>query len=396
MGVNRGQVQPAGAGSPASTPPTSRWLAVTVLVVAAAGGLVATTSPRAPVDWVSVAPPAAWLNADSVIATPTGFSILGGPVSAGGMVWSTVDGSRWVARTLPRVSSRIVAHRTGLFVIDGSRLYRIGADPDDPPVLIHLSEAVRIGSGSARPGLVAALDGLVAQTVNGDLWWSEDGRSFELSVPAGLWGADSDVTPPPPEVASVASQRVRSNCRPLARRAPDVLSITQVGYRIAALVPASEPSVVWPVCEPVMWASTDGLRWGRLSDDSPFPTGAHVHSFAWRQDRFVAVGGVGFDNPTAWTSRDGLLWIEIALEMPERDVDLTEVEAGEAGWVIVADPRDGSGRIAWFSPDGRCWDRLPAGTARAAVAVGAERIMFADHEGLTVGTPTDGPFRRCA
>ncbi len=362
-------------------------------------GYVATTAPAAQVEWTEVTVPQDRLNAESIIATPTGFSLLGGPGPSGGVIWSTTDGTRWMSRTLPRVSSRIVFHHRGLFVVDRRQVGRVGPDGDDPTAVIELPDSVRIGNGSQRSGLVAAHGGLLAQTVRGDLYWSPDGRTFDLAIEAGDWGADSDVTPRPQDVTDVAPARVRSVCRPRSRRAPDVPPIVVTSDRILALVPEDDPSVVWPVCEPVLWGSNDGATWVQLTNTSPFPDGAYVYDVAWRDGRFVAVGGIGFDNAIVWTSVDGAVWERIDALTTGTAVNVAQVESGPIGWIVTGQPRDGSATIGWFSADGVCWESLPDEVASTGVAVGEDHIMLAESDPARIwmGSPSHpiSPFRRC-
>lgn len=360
------------------------------MVVVAAVGYEATLLPHERISWrVATAPPGR-LNAESLIPTPTGFSILAGPGSSGGIVWSTADGGVWLSRTLPELASRIVYHPRGLFVIDRRALFRVGPDGDDGIERLDVSEAIRIGNGSKRTGLVAALDGLIAQTVGGDVLWSADARSFELAVEASIWGADSDVTPRPPDVSDIAPERVRSSCRPRAKRAPDVPPFLSVEGRLVAMLPEHDPSVVWPICEPVLWISADGKDWVRTTDTSPFGEGAYVFDLAWRDGLFVAVGGIGYNTPMVWTSPDGSSWEPFDRLVWPDEIDLTDVEAGAVGWVVVGVPRNGSRRVGWFSPDGACWEPLPEGVAGRGVSVGDDLIMSVDGDPpvVWVGTPT--------
>lgn len=380
-------------------PPRLPVVVVGVLLIGVLGYVV-TATPSSHLEWEAGVAPQPNLNAESIISTPTGFSILGGPGPAGGVVWSTPDGMNWISRTLPRLSSRIALHRRGLMVVNRRGLTRVGSDPDDPTVPIELPDGIRIGSGSGRVGLFAGLDGLLAQTVRGDLHWAPTGREFEVVVDAADWGADSDVTPRPADVAEVAPERVRSSCSPRATRAPDVPPILVTSDRFVALIPADDPSVIWPVCEPLLWTSTDGETWEPTAHLTPFPPHAHIYDIAWRADRFVAVGGIGFNTSLALTSTDGRSWTTVeGLDAPS-DVDLTSVESGGVGWIVLGAPRDGSDRIGWVSQDGECWTPLPDEVTGDGVAVGDEMLMLVegDPANVWVGDPTNPliPFRRCA
>ena len=373
---------------------------VAILVVAVVGYLF-TQPPEPRLDWTAGTLPRAGLNAESLIGTAEGFSILAGPGESGGEVWSTVDGDAWTSRTLPRVSTRIVHHHAGLFVVDGPNVSRIGPDADDTIVKADLPAPVRIGNGSDRSGLIAVLDGLLAQTVDGDLFWSSEGRRFELALAAAEWRAESDVTVSPRVVPEVVRRRVRSVCQPAARRAPDIPPIVDTADEMIAFVPQDDSSIVWPTCEPILWASEDGLNWDRRTAVSPFPPGAYVYDVAWSEGRFVAVGGVGLDEPHAWTSLDGDTWEELEIPTTEHQLDLTDVAAGGLGWVLMADSRDGTGRTGWYSADAACWEPLPPGVAGQSIAIGDDRILLADRtpgSRIWVGTESDsrGLLRMCA
>jgi hypothetical protein len=181
--------------------------------------------------------------------------------------------------------------------------------------------------------------------------------------------------------------------------APDVPPIVVTPDRIVALVPEDDPSVVWPVCEPVIWHSSDGATWEPPTGTSPFPEASYVYDVAWRDGRFVAVGGIGFDNAKVWTSVDARTWVEIDALDPAADVDVTEVDAGPLGWVIAGTPHDRSTTVAWYSTDGACWETVPDGVAAPGVAVGDQHVLFVDDEParVWVGTPTNSlwPFRSC-
>lgn len=352
-------------------PSRFRWLAVllaiAVVSVALSGG------PQ--LQWRQGEAPQRFLNAESVVATPGAFSILAGPEVSGGAVWTTSDGQRWLQRPLPRIGYRIVYHPTGLFVLDGRSLAVVGPDADDAPVTVALPDPIRIGNGSNRPGLVSGLGGLVAQTVTGDFFFAPGGRRFEAVVPSEQWRSSADVTGFTSTILSVPPPRIRSSCQPVERRAPDVVPIVDTGARLVAFVPETDPSIAWPVCEPVLWTSADGAEWRAESSESPFPRGAYVHDVDWRDGRYVAVGGVGLDVPVAWTSTDGVDWDVVELPGIEDGSRLVEVEQGGLGWLIVSDRTDNSRAQGWFSTDGTCFRGIRDGVIGAAVAVNEDSVF---------------------
>jgi hypothetical protein len=325
--------------------------------------------------WASGESPQRFLNAESVVATPGAFSVLAGPDASGGAVWTTSDGQRWLERPLPRIGYRVVYHPTGLFVMDGRSLAVVGPDADDPPVTVALPDPIRIGNGSDRPGLVSGLGGLVAQTVPGDIYFAAGGRRFELAVSADEWRASADIPGFAATILSVPPPRIRSICQPLERRAPDIVPIVDAGSELVAFVPESDPSIAWPVCEPILWASDDGLEWQAQGTVSPFPAGAYVTDVDWRDGRFVAVGGVGLDGPMAWTSTDGAAWDAIELSGIEDVSRLLHVEQGGLGWMIISDLRDSSRARGWFSTNGVCFRPVPDQVLGSRVAINDDSVI---------------------
>ncbi len=352
-------------------PSRFRWL---VGVLAAA--FVSVALAQGPqLQWREGETPQRFLNAESVVATPGAFSILAGPEGSGGTVWTTSDGRRWLQRPLPRIGYRIVYHQTGLFVLDGRSVSVVGPDADDPPVTVALPDPVRIGNGSDRPGLVAGLGGLVAQTVGGDIFFAPAGRRFAEVVSADQWRASADVTSFTSTILSVPPPRIRSNCHPVERRSPDIVPVVDAGTELVAFVPESDPSTAWPVCEPVLWVSDDGVEWTAESAESPFPFGAYVSDVDWRNGRYVAVGGVGLDEPAAWTSTDGLDWDVVELPGLEDGSRLVGVERGGLGWMILGERTDGMHGAGWFSTDGTCFRSVPDRVIGSSVAVNEEAVI---------------------
>jgi len=119
-----------------------------------------------------------------------------------------------------------------------------------------------------------------------------------------------------------------------------------------------------PVCEPVVWFSSDGSAWDLASTSSPFGPGAYVREVAGRAGRHVAIGGVPLSSDDSgnavWVSDDGVAWERLSMPEPAGTCPWQEpvlcghrysrVVAGDAGWIIL----DGDG-FAWTSTDGRIW-----------------------------------------
>lgn len=118
-----------------------------------------------------------------------------------------------------------------------------------------------------------------------------------------------------------------------------------------------------PICEPLVWFSTDGSAWDLVSTSSPFGSGAYVREVASRAGRHVAIGGVRpspDDWNAVWLSDDGVVWERLSMPEPAGRCPLQEpllcghhysrVVSGDAGWIIL----DYEG-FAWTSADGRTW-----------------------------------------
>jgi hypothetical protein len=144
----------------------------------------------------------------------------------------------------------------------------------------------------------------------------------------------------------------------------------------------------FPLCEPVVWTSSDGSTWDLDSAESPFGPTSYVYDMAERDGRFVAVGGQGakFSGATLWVSEDGVTWNEIP---PGRiDGSLLEypvsIGTGDAGWVVLHGQAlmyslDG---LNWVAPDGPPEIRWGYGAPR--VVVGKDRILV-PYDGSWIG-----------
>ncbi len=103
----------------------------------------------------------------------------------------------------------------------------------------------------------------------------------------------------------------------------------------------------FPVCEPLVWFSSDGSEWVPTTDESPFGDGAVVRDLAVVDRRLVAVGGMSYWDAAVWVSDDGMNWQRTDLD----SAHLLQVAGSPLGWVAV-----GHGNTMWFSPDGHVWD----------------------------------------
>lgn len=386
------RVLPAGAAAQRSGPGrriSGSWLAAIALGAGVLLAVLGTSTPQPRLDWSEASAPQRILNAHSLIPTSNGFAVLAGPEFSGGRLWSSADGFDWTGTDLPRLASRVVEFDGRLLIVDGRSVSTL--DANGRLDLVDVPGIVRLGNGSDRTGMISTPDGLLFQTLIGDLFWSPDGSTFELAVPAPTWRSDAD-TIQRPFAFDGSSRRFRSNCDAVARRAPDIPPLVATTDSFVALIPTIESAAVWPVCEPIPWTSADGVVWEPALDESPFLFGGYVFEAGWREGRFIAVGGLGFDQPSAWTSTDGLQWSQLTIPEADRPVDLTGIAPGELGWVMTATPRDGSDPISWYSHNGTCWEPLPDGVHGEAVAVGDDRIVMIDTSPAAtvwVGTPAE-------
>jgi hypothetical protein len=135
-----------------------------------------------------------------------------------------------------------------------------------------------------------------------------------------------------------------------------------------------EPFGMWPVCEPTAWVSDDGRSW--TTTDDKLGEGAYVYNIAWRDGRFVAVGGTGIGEPAVWSSPDGEQWDPFSGFETGSGVDLYTVRAGGAGWAILGQETETSRPVGWVSADATCWTRLPVGVDGDDAAVTETQIML--------------------
>ncbi len=310
---------------------------------------------------------------ESLIVTEDGFSVLSRPVAGGVILWSSENGSEWSPAPLAGAPVRVVVAGQRLIAFRGSSASSFArtAAGWTQIAVFDLPEAARIGYGSGRSGVVAGRDGFVTQTVTGDVYWSEDGSSFRPAIEEPTWGVEIGMP-------------TRRDCAPPATVSLDVPPVLSTPERFLALVSrqALDPFGVWPVCEPQVWSSVDGLTWAPLTEETPFGPGAYVYDVAWRADRLVAVGGVAFDEPAVWVSDDALRWRRIAFPGTDEPFELRSVEGGDLGWVILGELADRPGLVGWVSRDGLCWEPLPDEVQGRVAAVGTDRLIVADRIGF--------------
>jgi len=307
----------------------------------------------------------------------------------GVILWSSENGVDWFSSSFPGAPVRAVVRGDQLIGFRGSsaNLLSRTAEGWTATASFDLPEAVRIGYGSGRPGLVADGDGFLTQTVTGDVYWSADGSSFELIIEEPTWGVEIGMP-------------TRQDCEPPATVSLDVppVLVTPEGFLALVSRQALDPFGVWPVCEPDVWGSADGLRWATITGEPPFGPGAYLYDVDWRAGRLVAVGGVAFDEPAVWVSDDARTWRRIPFSGTEEPFELRRVDAGGLGWVILGELAERPGLVGWVSRDGECWETLPEAVQGRVAAVGNDRIIIADRIGFLdtwLGVVEGGVEVRC-
>jgi hypothetical protein len=257
----------------------------------------------------------------------------------------------------------------------------------------ELPTFARVGYLSGRPAVIATERGLLVHSVEGELFHVDDDGHFDLVIERGEWWApNEDVW------ERFTSPAVPTSCLPPASGSLDFPPIFTTSAGLVAFVPLVKSSLnlTWPVCDPELWVSTDGLEWSAVVGEPPFEQGSYVYEVAGRDGRFVAVGGRGADEPTVWVSDDGLHWSVLDWDPGTEGFTVTDVTAGELGYVMLGRATTGRDRLAWFSPDGTCWHRLPDHVDGVAAAVGSDRVVLVDRlrsvelrPELWVGVPTN-------
>lgn len=331
----------------------------------------------------------------TLTATANGFAVVGGPETPSPTVWHLQPDGTWLASELPTIPFGLVADGERIVAFRGDLGWTLAPAGEEWTIAaeFELPTPVRLGYGSSRPGVTAVSGGLLVESLDGALLLV-DGGEATVVIDEGVWGRASegaweDFTGPrntgPCRIDSVVS----NDYVPVAVGDPGIIAIVGGGDGRA--------HGLWPACSPRVWSSTDGSVWTPLTDDSPFGAVAYVADIAWRQDRYLAVGGVG-STPKVWQSRDGVAWTD-ATPLPIRvggdHVVLVDVESGPAGWAIVAEQSDRSHHSGWVSPDGSCWFRVPIAASGGRVAVGTEAFAVAGagrSNGVWIGqAPTADP-----
>lgn len=354
-----------------SSPLRLRWPLALGLIAVLLPVLFLVTMPRLPAyEWSRQQIPSGGINLDSLVATNDGFAMLSGITSDGVLLWSLLEHGEWISLVLPGAPSQLTSLGDALVayqIREGWLLERDNSGWSQSSGFEFPAEA-RSRQDSGRPSIVGNEDGMLVVGLEGDVWWTEDGKQFVTAVADPEWGPGVE-------------QPFHPRCNPPRRSSPDVPPLVATTSGFASLVSSdpTEPFGIWPSCEPEVWISGDGATWE--STDSIFTGGAYVYDLDWRDGRFIAVGGIGPGRPMVWTSENGSSWDELSVITGTRGTNLFRVEAGGAGWVVLGRDEMSREPIGWTSVDGDCWEPLPEMVSGGDAAVSRDRLMVLDRSG---------------
>lgn len=336
--------------------------------------------------------------------------------------------------------------RGWVFVQDGN-VWRLDVGASAP---VQLTTGLEIDAGSATddPLAVSADDRWVAFTtgidttsrvgvvsVNGDLDVVYPGKAG-MSDPQ--WAPEAPPAPPAPTPLGEGDLGYAwtEAAVPAAAGRPDgvVEAVTAGGPGFVAVGRGCVTTIDPPICEGVVWTSTDGRTWARGPASDATDTGAvfstggpeiGMFDVAAGTPGVVAIGYAARPNlqATIWFSPDAASWERIPLGLDGAGTapgDRLAVRVYAVTWdgrqfVAVGEDRsDFNGRnfakaqaraAVWTSPDGRTWTRVPH-TAALDVgkffdtledpATGGMHDVVAGPAGLVaVGSVCDGSPNGC-
>jgi hypothetical protein len=342
---------------------------------------------RSGLRWRAIAAPDSSVRPESALAVRNGFVLLTGPARPEAAIFFSADGISWSESGLTKRPYGVVDDDDTLIAFREYEATRLDWDGTDwvEGVTAALPTFARVGYLSGRPAVLVTDDGILVHSVEGELFHSSDGVQFEQVIERGDWW-----TPNGDAWERFTAPFAGDACRPPAEGSLDYPPMVITGDLMVAFTPLekSGPNLTWPVCDPELWSSVDGIDWVPSLGDSGFDTGSFVYDVASRSGLHLAVGGRG-EQPSVWMSDDGLDWSVVDWSPGGQRVVLTEIAAGEMGFVVLGVTVSGSHRRAWFSRDGACWQPLPEPVAAVAAAVGSDRVVLVDRRPgpeLWVGT----------
>ena len=341
--------------------------------------LVVQTGPRAPAfEWRSATGPPPPINLYSLTETTSGIAVLSGVTSDGVTLWWSDDAVAWADQPLEDAPSQLATtgDRLLAYRVRSGLLLELRGEEWIPTGEVSFPEEVRTRRASGRASVVGGSGWLLEMSLFGNLWWTDDGTGFALALSDPNWGPGVE-------------QPFTSNCTPPSRSSPDVPPVVADDLGLLAMVSSNptEPFGLWPICEPVVWSSPDGLEWALTSSTVGGP-GAYVYDLAVRDDRFMAVGGEGGE-AVVWTSEDGVTWDPIDFDLGSADI--FSVDGGEVGWAILGRDTETSSPVGWTSADGRCWEPIPPIAGGTDVVVTDDYVFLVDRRNFPItwrGEPT--------
>jgi hypothetical protein len=364
-------------------PHDARWIVPLVVIVGAfaIGLLVVQTRPLAPAyRWSMVDGPDGPVNLDSLIADGNSVAVLSGIADRGVSIWWSNDAGQWRRQLLDGSPTQLAAGdgRVAAYRVRSGAVIALEGERWVVESEIEFPAETRSRQASGRPSIVVTANGLLEMSLYGDVWWSRGDGDFTLVIEDPAWGQGVET-------------RFESACRPPSRSSPDVPPYVVADGTMLALGPSNtdEPFGIWPVCEPVVWSTSDGSNWS-VKPTSLGKDSLYVYDLAWRDGVLIAVGGYAIGEPAVWASDDGIEWAEITPDTAGA-VDLYRVEAGPAGWVILGHDNLESRPVGWTSSDGLCWEPLPHPVSGGEAVVTGNNILLVDRTdlpGMWLATPT--------
>lgn len=335
------------------------------------------TGDESGLTWDSVTGPDGIVRVETLLAAQDRFVVISGPLQGGATLWSTSDGTHWAPSPVAGSPYGIVSDADDVVAFREDVGFRFSWDEDRwiRTEAIDLPTYVRSASYSGRPGLVYTERGVFAHSLEGELYFSANGTDFELVIGPGVWSQPNDDI-----WERFTAPLTPTGCNPPAAGAPDYPPLVATDRGFLAFIPANKTGAgrVWPVCDPELWESPDGLTWNATQEASPFAAQSFVYDVAAREEIIIAVGGGPGGRPGAWLTNNGEDWRGVVAQLGAPDgFVLTQVAAGELGWIILGESVTGAERRSWYSPDGSCWHALPSGVTGQIAVVGSAHVMLA-------------------
>jgi len=333
-------------------------------------------------SWIESSPGPDSLIGSTLTAVGDDFVVVGGPDTPAATLWRHRSGDDWVAIELPTIPYGLVSSDGRIVAFRGIQGWTIQSKVEPWTVSdgFDFPTQLRLGYGSGRPPVTPIDDGLLLQSLDGELIVLRDGEPTVV-IEQGVWGRPSEGA-----WRDFTGPRNTGPCRVDTVVSNDYVPVAVGEDRVVAVVGGGDgrPHGLWPACGPRLWASVDGGEWAPLSDESPFGRVGYVSDIAWREGRFLAVGGID-QTARVWESTDAVTWTDATprpVRLATQSFTLIGVEAGPAGWAIVAEESDRSHYSGWVSPQGDCWFRIPTETAGRVIAVGTEGFAVAGGVGV--------------